>query len=315
MRNIYVNDIEFINSISTLKIDTPDGLQEIGDTVIKTEMCSRLITNNTIIEVANNHMFLKESGEWSKLSDLEINDKLKTKNSYDLIESIVATTEKKVYDFEVLHKNHRYYSNNLISHNTGKTMLTLMAALAATRGENRNTFYERILVTKPPVSINRDMYTGYKPGSSEEKMSGHLGGIKSNLKFLLDKEVSGTKKSKKPTNDNEDKPSDTAWTESFGIIEIDEIQGTSLHNTILLVDEFQLLDTDTLFLVLSRISEGSKVVLIGDTEAQTYGMNRANEGFKTLFKHLGDAQEFNYIKLSNIYRSKLAKFVENIFTD
>lgn len=198
---------------------------------------------------------------------------------------------------------------------TGKTMLTLMAALAATRGENRNTFYERILVTKPPVSINRDMYTGYKPGSSEEKMSGHLGGIKSNLKFLLDKEVSGTKKSKKPTNDNEDNPSDIAWTESFGIIEIDEIQGTSLHNTILLVDEFQLLDTDTLFLVLSRISEGSKVVLIGDTEAQTYGMNRANEGFKTLFKHLGDAQEFNYIKLSNIYRSKLAKFVENIFTD
>jgi len=77
---------------------------------------------------------------------------------------------------------------------TGKTMLTLMAALATTRGEHKSTFYERILVTKPPVSINRDMYTGYKPGTSEEKMSGHLGGIKSNLKFLLDKE---TKKKKR----------------------------------------------------------------------------------------------------------------------
>jgi PhoH-like ATPase len=181
-----------------------------------------------------------------------------------------------------------------------------MAALATTRGENRHTFYERILVTKPPVSINRDMYTGFKPGTSEEKMAGHLGGIKSNLKFLLDKENK---------NDDETKQSDIAWDESFGIIEIDEIQGTSLHNTILLVDEYQLLRTDTLKLVLSRISENSKVVLIGDTAGQTYGMNRANEGFKVLYKHLGTAPEFNYVKLNNIYRSKLAKFVENIFTD
>jgi PhoH-like ATPase len=196
---------------------------------------------------------------------------------------------------------------------TGKTMLTLMAALAATRGETRHTFYERILVTKPPVSINKDMYTGYKPGSSEEKMSGHLGGIKSNLKFLLDKEA--PKKRKKVDDEKETKPSDSAWIESFGIIEIDEIQGTSLHNTILLVDEYQLLDTDTLKLVLSRISENSKVILIGDTAGQTYGMNRADEGFKVLYKYLGKAPEFNYVKLENIYRSKLAKFVENIFTD
>jgi PhoH-like ATPase len=196
---------------------------------------------------------------------------------------------------------------------TGKTMLTLMAALATTRGENKSTFYERILVTKPPVSINKDMYTGFKPGTSEEKMSGHLGGIKSNLKFLLDKE--STKKKKKTGEEEDLKPSDLAWIESFGIIEIDEIQGTSLHNTILLVDEYQLLDTDTLFLVLSRISEGSKVILIGDTAGQTYGMNRANEGFKVLYKHLGKAPEFNYIKLENIYRSKLAAFVQNIFTD
>jgi PhoH-like ATPase len=196
---------------------------------------------------------------------------------------------------------------------TGKTLLSLMAALATTRGENRNKFYEKILVTKPPVSINRNMYTGFKPGTSEEKMSGHLGGIKSNLKFLLDKTLSQKKKLK--PGEEEYLESDKAWEENFGIIEIDEIQGTSLHNTILLVDEFQLLDTDTLKLVLSRISENSKVVLIGDTEGQTYGQNRANEGFKTLFKHLGTSNEFNFIKMENIYRSKLAKFVENIFED
>lgn len=196
---------------------------------------------------------------------------------------------------------------------TGKTMLTLMAALATTRGERKNQFYERILVTKPPVSINKDMYTGYKPGSSEDKMSGHLGGIKSNLKYLVDSK--STQKKKLKDGEEELLESDKAWMESFGIVEIDEIQGTSLHNTILLVDEYQLLDTDTLLLVLSRISENSKVILIGDTAGQTYGMNRANEGFKVLYKFLGTSPEFNFIKMENIYRSKLAEFVSKIFNN
>jgi len=191
---------------------------------------------------------------------------------------------------------------------TGKTMLTLMSALAAVNGQKRYQFYEEVLVTKPPVSINRDLYTGFKPGTSEEKMAGHLGGIKSNLKFLLD-----PKKENRGKKEGELTPSEKVWAEFFGIIEIDEIQGTSLHNTILLVDEYQLLDTDSLKLVLSRISENSKVILIGDTAGQTYGMNRANEGFKVLYKHLGVSPKFSYIKLENIYRSKLAEFVEEIF--
>jgi len=195
---------------------------------------------------------------------------------------------------------------------TGKSLLSIMAALATTRGEKRYKFYEKILVTKPPVSINRDMYTGFKPGSSEEKMSGHLGGIKTNLKYLLD---SKTTKKLKPGEEEALSESDKAWNESIGIIEIDEIQGASLHNTIFLVDEYQLMDTDTLKLVISRISENSKLVLIGDTAGQTYGQNRANEGFKTLYKHLGTAPEFNFIKMENIYRSNLAAFVSHIFDD
>jgi PhoH-like ATPase len=190
---------------------------------------------------------------------------------------------------------------------TGKTLLSLMGALAHTTGQRRYESFDQIMVTKPPVSVNRNLYTGFKPGTSEEKMSGHLGGIKSNLKFLLDK---------RDTSKNRDLTESIAskiWDEYFGVIEIDEIQGTSLHNTCLIVDEFQLLSTDDLKLVLSRISEGSKVILVGDVWGQTYGINRGNEGFKTLYRHLGKAPEFNYIRLENIYRSKLAEFVESIF--
>jgi len=195
---------------------------------------------------------------------------------------------------------------------TGKTLLTLMAALACSNGQVRYSIYDKILVTKPPVSVNRNLYTGYKPGTSEEKMSGHLGGIKSNLKFLLDKKVPASQ-SKRKIEEKAVPTSDLVWAELFGIVEIDEIQGTSLHNTILIVDEYQLLNTDMLKLVLSRISEGSKVILVGDAFGQTYGMNRADEGYKTLYKYLGTAPEFNYVKLEEIYRSPLAAFVAKIF--
>lgn len=193
---------------------------------------------------------------------------------------------------------------------TGKTVLTLMAALARTVGQNRLRSYSTIMVTKPPVSINKALYTGFKPGSSEDKMSGHLGGIKSNLRFLLDKQ---DVKKRKARDEDEELESDLIWNEIFKVIELDEIQGTSVHDSILIVDEWQLLDTDTSKLVASRIAQGSKIVLVGDTAGQTYGMNRANEGFKVLYRHLGKAPEFNYIKLENIYRSPLAEFIENVY--
>ena len=195
---------------------------------------------------------------------------------------------------------------------TGKTILSLMAALATTNSTGRDKHYDKILVTKPPVSTNRALYTGFKPGTSADKMSGHLSGFKSNLKFLLDPRETKPKKLK-VGEEPQEKPSDEAWMNLFEIVEIDEMQGFSIHHKILLVDEWQLLDEDGALLVLSRISEGAKVVLIGDTQGQTYGMNRANEGFKVIYKHLGTAPEFNFIKLDKIYRSKLAEFVATIF--
>ena len=188
---------------------------------------------------------------------------------------------------------------------SGKTITTLIAALACTIGQKRFRYYDTILVTKPPVSIDKALYTGFKPGTSEEKMSGHLGGIVSNLKFLLEK----SEKDKKAETGTE------VWNDYFDVIEIDEIQGVSLHNTILIVDEYQLLSNDVLKLVLTRIASGSKVVLVGDTRGQTYGVNRANEGFKRLYEFIGTSPLMSYIRLENIYRSALADFVNKVYND
>ncbi len=197
---------------------------------------------------------------------------------------------------------------------TGKTILALMASLAATAGGIKDRKYYKILVSKPPVSVNKALYTGFKPGSSEDKMSGHLGGIKSNLRLLLDKRTARQERRKEST-DEEKLVSTEIWDTYFEVKELDEIQGESIHESIFLLDEWQLLSEDDVKLVISRMASGSKLVLMGDTKGQTYGMNRAREGFKVLYKHFGEAPEFSYIKLENIYRSELAKFVASIFPD
>lgn len=194
---------------------------------------------------------------------------------------------------------------------TGKTLLALAGVLACTVGQKRYQVYDTIYVSKPPVSTNRDLYTGYKPGSSEDKMGGHLGGIKSNLEFLLDKR--GDKLKKDSSGENIQTKSDKIWSEHFSVKEIDEAQGDSLHDACWIIDEWELLDENAAKMVMSRIAEGGKILLIGDTQGQTYGMNRGNEGFKPLFQHFGQASEFSYIKLDEIYRSALAKFVAEVY--
>ena len=186
---------------------------------------------------------------------------------------------------------------------TGKTILSLMGAMVTVKGPKTHRAYKKILVTRPPIATDRKLEVGFLPGSLEEKLGDWVGGVRSNLKFLYEKDLERAMKNK----------ANEIFEEHFEMINLASIQGVSLHEVILIVDEYQLLDTDSLKLVLSRIAQGAKVILVGDTAGQTYGINRSNEGFKTLYKHLGKSDVMSYIKLENIYRGELSEFVDEVF--
>ena len=188
---------------------------------------------------------------------------------------------------------------------TGKTLVSLMAALAVTRGQKRYQFYHKIAVTRPNIATDKRFERGFLPGSAEEKDAPWLAGISSNLQFLFEK----TQK------DAFDQEASKIFTEHFEIVAMETIQGLSLNGKILLVDEFQLLDRDGLLLVLGRIAQGAKVVLIGDTRNQTYHLNRGNEGFKLLQPYYGKHPLMNMIRLDKVYRSPLAEFVAQLMED
>lgn len=189
---------------------------------------------------------------------------------------------------------------------TGKTLLAIVAALMQTKTEDKMfKRFENVKVTKPPIALDKRYQMGFLPGDLGDKMFPWLLSFKSNIDFLYEH--------KEGLEEEDKKFSDTVFEKYFEPVSLEHIQGASIHNSILIVDEYQLLDVDMLKQILSRIATGSKVVLLGDPEGQTYGMNRGNEGFKVLKKHMKNKKLLNFVKLENIYRSDLAKFVENIF--
>lgn len=136
----------------------------------------------------------------------------------------------------------------------------------------------------------------------EEKMDGWLAPIKTNLQFLYENNL----------KDKENEEATKIYESFFEAMPIQSIQGASFHNKILLVDESQLLDTNTLRQIMSRVAEGSKLVLILDP-SQTYGANRGQEGYKKLLPHCKGSKYINFVELQHIQRSELTKVVDEIF--
>jgi predicted ribonuclease YlaK len=214
---------------------------------------------------------------------------------------------------EFLHPEQAIAFNLIFSHDyplviiegevgSGKTLISMMAAIARTFGDNSNKKYYKILVTRAPVPISKQMDLGFRPGTTEDKMNGWLAGFTSNLEFLFENNL----------EEAENHRAESIFNKYFQAIPIDQIQGASFNNKIVLVDEAQLLDKNTLAQILMRIGEGSKVVLMMDTK-QTYGANRGIEGFKTILPHVKNNELIGYVKLQNVQRSKLVSMVKDIF--
>jgi PhoH-like ATPase len=164
--------------------------------------------------------------------------------------------------------------------------------------------YDRILVTRPNIAADPRLALGYRPGEKENKLGEWLGGILSNLEFLYERSAKA----------KEDKLAEKIFEESFEMLPLETIQGVSIHNSILLVDEYQLLDSKIMKMVLSRIATGSKVVLMGDPRDQTYGINLGIQGYRKLHEKLGSNCLMSYVRLDKIYRSDLANFVHELYS-
>ena len=180
----------------------------------------------------------------------------------------------------------------------GKTLLAIAAGMEQTLDEGQyEPIYKKLVVSRPVMPMGRDI--GFLPGTLEEKMAPWLAPIQDNLKFLM----------------GDDRVALEMYSER-GLIEIEAltyIRGRSIANAFIIIDEAQNLTIHELKTIITRVGEGTKIVLTGDVEqidnvyidARSSGLTYALEKFKPY-------ELAGHISLQKGERSKVATLASKV---
>lgn len=108
----------------TIEINTPDGYQPLGQWFNKgTLPMVRVYTPNHETVCATNHLIQLEDNSWVPASELDADAKIQTVSGVEPVLGVIEEDHAECYDFEVLHPNHRYYGDGIVSHNSGKSFI------------------------------------------------------------------------------------------------------------------------------------------------------------------------------------------------
>ncbi|QIZ77813.1 PhoH family protein [Ferrimonas lipolytica] len=178
---------------------------------------------------------------------------------------------------------------------SGKTLLALAAALEQVIETRR---YSRVIVTRNTPEIAESI--GFLPGTEEEKMMPWLAAITDTLEVL---------------HKQDESPSGSLQyimeKANIQFKSVNFMRGRSIQNSFVLLDECQNLTPSQLKTIITRMGEGTKLVLSGNLAqidssyltAVTSGLTYAVERFKSFN---GSANVF----LDGVERSRLAAFAE-----
>lgn len=167
---------------------------------------------------------------------------------------------------------------------TGKTLLSIAAGLDCIE----NKLYTKMLLLKAIMPFGRDI--GYLKGDLMEKMKQWLLPFYDNLEYIY-------------TDNN--RTSTYSYLIENGIIEIDAltyIRGRSLPNRFIIIDEAQNLTQKEIKTIVTRVGEGSKIVLLGDVQQiDNPYLNKHNNGLAYVMdRMLG----LSNVAILNIYKSE-----------
>lgn len=179
---------------------------------------------------------------------------------------------------------------------TGKTLLALASGLMQTKDLG---MYKKLLVARPIVSLGRDI--GYLPGEKEEKLRPWMQPIYDNLEFLF----------------NVKKPGELdAILAGMGSIEVEAltyIRGRSIPDQFIIIDEAQNLTKHEIKTILTRVGEGSKIVLMGDPDQIDHPyLDAYNNGLTYVVEKFKQQQISGHVKLLKGERSSLAQLAADL---
>ena len=230
-----------------------------------------------------------------------------------------------------LNKEQLFFSNAIIQHyfnvliieakaGSGKTLLALSGALKLVR----NKAYQRIIYIRNSVeSLDKGEDVGYLPGL-EEKFKIYNHPLMDSLDYIVRTEYKKRRTNKNKEYEELDEQElshrveqmiqnyyiETMW--------VGEMRGRTLSNSFVIIDEAQNMSNKTMQMVLSRIDNSCKVVILGSNkQIDNFYVNKYTNSLTTLLKSTKEKSSLVNIfaiELQKVLRGPITEWAENIFT-
>lgn len=184
---------------------------------------------------------------------------------------------------------------------TGKTLLAIASGLHQVIDKK---LYKSLIVCRPIQPLGKDI--GFLPGTMEEKMEPWVAPIKDNLRFLLSADGKKSKRGEETM----------AMLFENGTIEVEAmtfIRGRSIANAFMIIDEAQNLNAHELKTIITRVGEGTKIVLTGDIEQiDNMYVDSVSNGLTVAIEKFKDYAVSGHVTLMKGERSVLATLAAQI---
>jgi PhoH-like ATPase len=184
----------------------------------------------------------------------------------------------------------------------GKTLLALAAGLHQVMDRK---MYSNVLVIRPIHSVGKEI--GFLPGTKEEKMEPWMAPIKDNIRFCLSND-NGRKS--RQNRDTMEYVMDKGWVE---IEAMTFIRGRSINNAFIIIDEAQNVNVHELKAILTRVGEGTKIVLTGDIEqTDRTDVDSISNGLAVAIEKFKSHGISGHVSMKEGLRSKLSALAAKI---
>lgn len=183
---------------------------------------------------------------------------------------------------------------------TGKTLLAIAAGMAKMMNEQR---YDKLLVARPIMPIGRDI--GYLPGTKDEKLEAWMQPIFDNLTYLLSTRGVGSQQAE--SRSPEHRINSLMQTGQLVLEPLTYIRGRSIPHQFIIVDEAQNLTPHEVKTIVSRVGEGTKIVLTGDImQIDNPYLDSSSNGLSYMVERLKGQRLVGHCTLARSERSELA---------
>jgi PhoH-like ATPase len=181
---------------------------------------------------------------------------------------------------------------------TGKTLMAMAAGLKKTALDRE---FRRLVVARPTISMGKEL--GFLPGSLEEKLTPWMQPIHDTLELLGDLNMG-----------HEHRRSNDLIRSGLIVVEaLSYIRGRSIANQFMVIDEAQNLTPLEVKTIVTRVGQGTKLVLTGDPyQIDNPYVDSASNGFNYIISKFRGHACFAHIELQKGERSELAELAANI---